>query len=85
MMSNWLNIFSVHCRKTSTWMRLPDSWWRTSFLTTKAFRMKRAMVTGLNWTNKLCLLRASQAVANVDALTCPIIPTVEAGGRDQAK
>ncbi len=68
-----LTFDSVHCRRTSTLMRLPGSWWRTSFSTIKVFHMKRAMVTRLNWTNKQCLLRASQVVASVDALVCPII------------
>ncbi len=60
-----LTFDSVHCRRTSTLMMLPVSWWRTSFSTIKVFHMKRAMVTRLNWTNKQCLLRVSPVVASV--------------------
>ncbi len=45
----------VHCRRTSTLMRLPVFWWRTSFSTIKVFHMKRAMVTRLTGpTNSAC-------------------------------
>lgn len=57
-------LLSVSCRTTSTWTRRRTSWWRTSWLTTKACRTRRATATVSNWIRRLWLRRASQAAAN---------------------
>lgn len=57
----------VYPRITSTWMRQHVSWWRISWLMTKACLMRRAMETVSNWTRRLWLLRASRAAANTQS------------------
>lgn len=46
------------------WTRRHASWWRTSWLTTKGCRTRKAMATASNWTRSLCPLTSRQAVAN---------------------
>lgn len=60
--------FPVSCRTTSTWTRRRTSWWRTSWLTTKGCRTRRAMATASNWIRRLWLWRASRAAANPQSL-----------------
>lgn len=50
------------------WTRQHDSWWRISWLMTKACLMRRAMETVSNWTRRLWLLRASRAAANTQSI-----------------
>lgn len=68
----------VSCRTTSTWTRRHTSWWRTSWLTTKACRTRRATASVSNWIRRLRLRRASQAAANPQSLHVPC-PSVLGG------
>lgn len=63
----------VSCRTTLTWTRRLTSWWRTSWLMTKACRTRRATASVSNWIRRLRLRRASQAAANPQSFRLSLV------------